>query len=89
MAYQSAAEALVGLVSGEEIGTGRGPWRLKMTESPLTMRNGIDYCYVEVTFANGATYGIPGYGEEARELRKQALVLKEKGERSIILPIAV
>ena len=89
MVYESAAKALIALVSEKEKGAAKGPWRLKMTEAPLPMRNGIDYFFVEVTFANGEQYGIPAYGEEAYELRGQAELLKGAGERPLILPITV
>lgn len=84
--YKSAADALWGLVSGKEKGAGMLPWRIKMPEAPSPMRNGIDYFFVEVTFGDGAQYGITAYGDEARELREQALNLEEAKE-SLLHPI--
>lgn len=84
--YKSAADALWGLVSGKENGAGRLPWKITMPDSPSLMRNGIDYFFVEVTFGDGAQYGIPAYGDEARDLREQALLLEEAGER-LLQPI--
>ena len=76
--YRSAADALWGLVSGKETEVAQLPWKIKMSERPSTMENGVDYFYVEVTFGNGAQYGIPAYGDEAQELRERALVLNRK-----------
>ena len=36
------------------------------------MRNGIEYCFVEVTCDNGTQYGLQAYGKEATELYKEA-----------------
>ncbi len=87
MSYKNAADALLGLVMGKEKDAERVPWKLEMTE-PSRMLNGLDYFFVEVTFGNGTQYGIPAYGEEAHELRQQALVLKEYS-KSLIAPIVV
>ena len=84
--YKSAADALLGLVSGKEKVASEIPFRIKMTEQPLAMRNGIDYFFVEVTFANVDQYGIPAYGEEAHELRDQARILASRCE-SLLPPI--
>jgi hypothetical protein len=84
--YRSAADALLGLVSGVEREVARLPWKLKMSERPSTMENGIDYFYVEVTFGNGVQYGIPAYGEEARELRERAVLLHQV-ERDLVQPL--
>ena len=75
--YTNAADALTGLVSGVEKEVARLPWRIKMPERQMKIENGIDYCYVEVTFGNGVQYGIPAYGEEAHELRERAMMLRE------------
>lgn len=81
--YRSAADALIGLLSGGEKEAASTPWKLKMPEKPLTLRNGIDYFYVEVTFANGAQYGIPGYGAEAYELREKANLMMDRYESQL------
>jgi hypothetical protein len=36
------------------------------------MRNGIEYCFIEVTCCDGTQYGLQAYGEEAKELYKEA-----------------
>jgi hypothetical protein len=36
------------------------------------MRNGIEYCFVEVTCGDGTQYGLQAYGEEANRLYKEA-----------------
>ena len=78
--YKSAADALMGLILGKEKEVSRLPWKIKSIEKPTRMRNGIDYYYVEVTFGNGAQYGISAYGDEAGELRRRALALERGGE---------
>jgi hypothetical protein len=75
--YTNAADALLGLVSGLEKEVVRLPWKIRMSERPSRMQNGIDYFYVEVTFGNGTQYGIPAYGDEARELRDCAQLLAD------------
>jgi hypothetical protein len=35
------------------------------------MRNGIEYCFVEVTCSDGTQYGLQAYGEEANQLYKE------------------
>jgi hypothetical protein len=35
------------------------------------MRNGLEYCFIEVTCDDGTQYGIQTYGEEAKELYKE------------------
>ena len=77
--YKSAADALLGLVLGKEAEVSRLPWKIKSIEKPTRMRNGIDYYYAEVTFGNGAQYGISAYGDEAGELLEQVMVLKRGG----------
>jgi hypothetical protein len=37
------------------------------------MRNGIEYCFIEVTCSDGTQYGLQAYGEEAKELYREAL----------------
>lgn len=85
--YKSAADALTGLVSGKEKEVARLPWRIDMSDRRLMMENGIDYFHVLVTFGNGNQYGIPAYGDEARELRERALVLKGAAEM-LLHPLA-
>jgi hypothetical protein len=37
------------------------------------LRNGAEYCFIEVTCDDGIQYGIQAYGDEAVELHKEAL----------------
>jgi hypothetical protein len=39
------------------------------------MRNGIEYCFVEVTCDDGAQYGLQAYGEEAKRLYNEVKYL--------------
>jgi hypothetical protein len=36
------------------------------------MRNGLEYCFVEVTCSDETQYGLRAYGKEAKELYKEA-----------------
>jgi hypothetical protein len=36
------------------------------------MKNGIEYCFVEVTCSDGTQYGLQASGEEANQLYKEA-----------------
>lgn len=64
------AEALTKLLLGEGV---EGKGRItSSTGSIKTMRNGIKYFSVEVTFEDGVQYGISAYDEEAEELYKVA-----------------
>lgn len=40
----------------------------KTSQHIYYMRNGIEYCFVEVTCNDGTQYGLQAYGEEAKEL---------------------
>lgn len=84
--YESAADALVGLVSGREIERADLPWEIKTSGNLLSMKNGIDYFFVEVTFSDGVQYGIHGYGKEAEELQQRAREL-QSGARRMIAPV--
>lgn len=86
--YKSAADALHGLLSGAEKESASTPRKLRMPEKPMTLRNGIDYFFVEVTFANGDQYGIPAYGAEAHELREKADLLMGRCESQLAPMIA-
>jgi len=43
----------------------------KKSQNISHMRNGIEYCSVEVTCENGSQYGIQAYGDEAIDLYKE------------------
>lgn len=44
----------------------------KTSKDILYMRNGIEYCFLEVTCSNGTQFGLQAYGEEAKELYREA-----------------
>ena len=47
--------------------------RITKTSNEISyMRNGIEYCFVEVTCSDGTQYGLQAYGEEANQLYKEA-----------------
>lgn len=86
--YRDAADALQSLLSGkgggeESLGSG---WRIsKLTGPGTVMKNGIEYCFVEVTFSDGTQYGIPAYGDEALALYEEASYLETTSKR--MLPV--
>jgi hypothetical protein len=45
----------------------------KTSKDVFYMRNGIEYCFIEVTCSDGTQYGLQAYGEEAKELYGEAL----------------
>ena len=47
--------------------------RITKTSNEISyMRNGIEYCFVEVTCSDGTQYGLQAYGQEANQLYKEA-----------------
>lgn len=44
----------------------------KLSPEKTYLSNGIQYCFAEVTFANGVQYGIEAYGDEAARLFAEA-----------------
>jgi hypothetical protein len=44
----------------------------KASKDIFCMRNGIEYCFIEVTCSDGTQYGLQAYGEEAKELYREA-----------------
>jgi hypothetical protein len=44
----------------------------KSSSDVTLLPNGLSYFFVEVTLQDGTQYGIPAYGEEARELHREA-----------------
>lgn len=58
----------------EENGRNKKNIRCHITKKPQNishMRNGVEYCSVEVTCENGSQYGIQAYGDEAIDLYKE------------------
>jgi hypothetical protein len=84
--YTGATDALLALVRGEEKDTAGIPWKLTKLTEPAKLANGIAYCSVEVTFANGLQFGVTAYGEEAIELRERASTLGLTDEN---MPVAL
>ncbi len=44
----------------------------KTSKDVFYMRNGIEYCFIEVTCSDGTQYGLQAYGDEAKELYGEA-----------------
>ena len=79
--YKSSIDALQQLLhlgtSGRKIGKkmkkSLAGCQITKTSSEISyMRNGIEYCFVEVTCSDGTQYGLQAYGEEANQLYKEA-----------------
>lgn len=65
------SQALTKLLRGEGV---EGKGRITNSSRDMkTLRNGIRYFSVEVSFEDGVQYGITAYDEEAVELYKVAL----------------
>lgn len=77
--YGGIVDAFKSLVSGEarsseEISSSGSTYRItRLSEEGTYLCNGLEYCFVEVTFGDGVQYGIDAYGDEALALRREAL----------------
>lgn len=78
--YGSIVEAFNGLVDGKARGN-EGlalgiPFRItRLSAKESRLENGLEYCFVEVTFADGVQYGLDAYGYEAAALRRATLAV--------------
>ena len=79
--YKSSIEALQQLLHlgasdrkiGDKMENNLAGCRITKTSNEISyMRNGIEYCFVEVTCSDGTQYGLQAYGEEANQLYKEA-----------------
>jgi uncharacterized protein with PIN domain len=79
--YKSSIEALqqllhLGIPYGEVSGkreNGIVDCQITKTSKDIFyMRNGIECCFIEVTCCDGTQYGLQAYGEEAKELYREA-----------------
>lgn len=66
--YRNSVDALRNLLSDEH----RTSEVNQISARSWGMQNGIAYCVVQVSFANGEEYRIEDYGEAAEELCKAA-----------------
>jgi hypothetical protein len=48
---------------------------VKISPKDYTLNNGVGYCYVIVEYKDGTNYSLHGYGNEARELHKEATMI--------------
>ena len=51
------------------------PIIVKISPKDYTLNNGVDYCYVVVEYKDGTNYSLHAYGNEARELHKEATMM--------------
>lgn len=80
--YKSSIEALQqllhlgipdGKVNGERENNNIVNCQITKTSKDIFyMRNGIEYYFIEVTCSDGTQYGLQAYGEEAKELYREA-----------------
>lgn len=85
--YSGPSEAFLALVNGKHKEAGGLPWRItNLTSEGAVVRNGISYCFAEVTFANGVQYGISAYGEEATDLYRVASMMKHEEGLVLVAP---
>jgi hypothetical protein len=72
--YQDSVHALRELIRSEsDEGSSRACHITKLSHNVSRLKNGIEYCLVEVTCDDGEQYGIQAFGEEAIQLHKEAL----------------
>lgn len=77
---KTPVDALREVVTGRYEETRGLPWSItKLSIDKTIMSNGIEYCFAEVSFANGIQYGIEAFGEEAEALRKEASIYFHPG----------
>jgi hypothetical protein len=70
---RTPVDAFRELLSGEYEETKGIPWSItNLSRDKTFLSNGIRYCFVEVTFANGVQYGTEAYGEDALALLAEA-----------------
>ena len=80
--HKSSIDALYQLlhlgISDGEINDGREKNSItnrritKQSEDVLYTKNGMEYCFIEVTCSDGTQYGLHAYGEEAKELYRES-----------------
>lgn len=79
--YESSIEALQQLLhlgipdgkfNGERENSIANCQITKTSKDVFYMRNGIEYYFIEVTCSDGTQYGLQAYGEEAKELYREA-----------------
>ncbi|MDQ5870467.1 MAG: hypothetical protein M3530_12185 [Thermoproteota archaeon] len=73
MAYLKGVDALRELISRED-----GTHITKISSGIPRLRNGLEYCFVEVSVGDKKQYGIQDYGENALELYHVALGLTSR-----------
>ena len=72
--YRTSIDALQDLIQPRPSEPSACACRItKLSHDASKLENGIEYCLVEVTCDNGEQYGLQAFGEEAIELRKEAL----------------
>lgn len=68
------------VVSGKESGSLGSVCRIRrISKDDARLKNGIEYCFVEIACSNGIQYGIEAFGEEALELRRGASLIRSTG----------
>ncbi|MDQ3838861.1 MAG: hypothetical protein M3297_06290 [Thermoproteota archaeon] len=61
----------------------------KLSHSVSHLKNGIEYCLVEVTCDDGEQYGIQAFGLEAVQLHKEALKRSQLFQKKETVTLAV
>ena len=87
--YQDSVHALRELIPSESNKSSSRACRIsKLSHSVSHLKNGIEYCLVEVTCDDGEQYGIQAFGGEAVLLHKEALkrsqVLRKEEEEAAV-----
>ena len=69
LTYNSSIEALRQLMLSKDKDI------LKISPKGYALSNGLDYCYVGVKSNEGSNYLVQAYGNEARELYAEAIMI--------------
>jgi hypothetical protein len=86
--YTGVIDAFEEVVSGKGEGNLGSSCRLiRISKDNVTLGNGMEYCFVEITCSNGIQYGIEAFGEEAMELRRRASAASAFGSPAFATPV--
>ena len=71
--YRNSVDAFMHLLSRGDEDSGLAASAVASISVRISnMRNGIQYCIVQIAFENGAEYRVEAFGEEAEELYREA-----------------
>jgi hypothetical protein len=88
--YQDSIHALQELIPSEPNGVSTRACHItKLSHNVSHLKNGIEYCLVEVTCDDGEQYGIQAFGLEAVQLHNEALKRSQVFEKKETITLAL